>query len=99
MKTGHKGRSALKSGLWGTFNSKTIIVMMIAITPSLKASNLFLPMYYLPEIDFASAVSCSIPSKVDGSFSSELTMPEKIKFSNFANASEFFAFISLDESA
>lgn len=43
MKTGHKGSSALKSGLCGTLSSSTMIVMMMAMTPSLKASSRFRP--------------------------------------------------------
>ena len=47
MKTGHSGSSARKSGLCGTFNSSTMMVMMMAITPSLKASRRFLPIQCL----------------------------------------------------
>src|SRR5438093_13344472 len=36
--TGMSGPSALQSAPRGTFNSRTMIVMRIAITPSLKAS-------------------------------------------------------------
>ena len=42
-KTGIKGASASTVWPWGTFNSSTMIVIMMAKTPSLKASNLFLP--------------------------------------------------------
>src|SRR5438270_10159976 len=40
-KIGSSGRSALISGSCGTFNSSTIIVMMMAKTPSLNASSRF----------------------------------------------------------
>jgi hypothetical protein len=39
MNTGHSGISARKSGSCGTLSSSTVMVVMMAMTPSLKASN------------------------------------------------------------
>src|SRR5262245_19152677 len=44
MNTGSSGRSVEKLPPCGTFISNTMIVMMIAITPSLNASSRFRPM-------------------------------------------------------
>src|SRR5215208_2999346 len=41
MITGHSGRSAVQVGSCGACSSRTMIVMMIAITPSLNASRRF----------------------------------------------------------
>jgi hypothetical protein len=41
MKTGHSGSSTLNSAPCGTLSSSTMMVMMMAMTPSLKASSLF----------------------------------------------------------
>ena len=43
MNTGASGASVSRLSPCGIFISSTMIVMMIAITPSLKASSLFLP--------------------------------------------------------
>jgi hypothetical protein len=43
MNTGHSGSKARKSGLCGIFNSSTMMLMRMAMTPSLKASSRFCP--------------------------------------------------------
>jgi hypothetical protein len=58
--------------------------------------SIFSHISYFPAIDLASTESCSIPSKVEGSLSSELTIPENIKASNLERASAFFSFISFE---
>src|SRR6266702_3949051 len=47
--TGSMGRSAARSWPSGTFSSSTMIVMMMAITPSLKASTRPLPIGRFPD--------------------------------------------------
>src|SRR5690349_17075774 len=44
MNTGHSGSKASRLPWWGTFSSSTMMVMMMAMTPSLKASSRVLPM-------------------------------------------------------
>jgi hypothetical protein len=46
MNTGHSGSNAWKSGLCGTLSSTTMMVMMMVITPSLKASWRFFPIAF-----------------------------------------------------
>jgi hypothetical protein len=43
MKTGQSGSSTLKSGPSGISSYSTMIVMVMAMTPSLKASRRFFP--------------------------------------------------------
>jgi hypothetical protein len=48
MKMGSTGLRESRLAPWGTFISSTMMVMMIASTPSLNASNLLLFIDFLP---------------------------------------------------
>jgi hypothetical protein len=50
MNLGIKGTRVSRPSPWGTFNSNTMIVMMMAITPSLNASSLFFPIIFPAEL-------------------------------------------------
>ena len=48
MKTGSNGASTLRSSPCGTFSSSTMMVMMMASTPSLNASSLVVGIDHCP---------------------------------------------------